>query len=105
MEGFSQTLRDLSRAGDQEGMLCQGHRCPNDVSFLECVSSDQRRAHLAGDHNDRDRIDIRVCDCGQGIRRARTRGHDRNTDLSACQCIALSGMSCALFMANQDVVQ
>ena len=86
-------------------MLCQGHRCPNDVSFLECVSSDQRRAHLAGDHNDRDRIDIRVCDCGQGIRRARTRGHDRNTDLSACQRIALRGMSGALLVANQDVVQ
>ena len=86
-------------------MLCQGHRCPNDVSFLESVSSDQRRTDLAGDHNDRDRIDIRICDCGQGIRCARTRGHDRNTDLPACQRIALRGVSRALLVANQDVVQ
>ena len=105
MEGFSQTLRDLSRAGDQEGMLCQGHRCPNDVSFLECISSDQRCADLARDHNNRDRIDIRVCDCCQSIRCTRTRGHDGNADLSACQRITLRGMSCALLVANQDVVQ
>ena len=105
MEGFSQTLRDLGRASDQEGMLCQGHRCPNDVSFLECISSDQQCADLARDHNNRDRIDIRVCDCCQSIRCTRTRGHDGNADLSTCQRITLRGMSCALFMANQDVVQ
>ena len=74
------------------------------VAFLERVLADRMRRHLPGDDDQRNRIHIRRRDAGNRVGDARTRRHERDTDLVRRARIAVRSMHGALLVPHQDVL-
>jgi hypothetical protein len=66
-----------------------GHRKgnPGDIHFLESVAADHRLGDLTGDRHDRHRVEKRIGECGDEIRRSRARSRDAYADSSSGACV------------------
>ena len=92
------------RDSHQIVVLGAGPRDPDRVAFLKGVRADQMRGHLPGDAHERDRIEQRVGDAGDGVGRARPRGDEHDAGLAGRARIALCRVGRGLFVANEDML-
>ena len=88
----------------QEVVLGNGHGYTGDVDLLEAVPSDERVRNVAGNGNQRNRVQISRCDTGDQIGCAGTGGGDDNAYLAGSTCIAVGSVGCALFVSCDDVM-
>ncbi len=65
------TVEQLGRRAHQEVVLRDRHGQAVGVDLLEGVGADHRARHLAGDGDERDRVELGVGDRGEQVRRAR----------------------------------
>ena len=105
VERLVQHAREIVHVLHEVIVLGAGPRDADRVAFLERVVADQMRRHLAGDAHERDRIHQRVGQRRHGIRGAGSRGDQHAADLAGRARIALGGVSRALLVAHQDVLQ
>ena len=103
VEGLGQTRGDLRGVRDEEGVLGDGHRCADDVGFLEGIGADQGCADLAGDHDDRDRVHAGVAQSRQHVGGAGAGRHDCAADLTGGQGVAFGGVARALLVTDKNV--
>ena len=104
VEGLVQHRRQLIDRARQVAVLDdrQGHA--EHVQFLERVGAHQVRGHLPGDADHRHRIQQRVGDAGDEVRRAGARGRDANADATAVARVAVRGQRGRLLMPHQHVL-
>ena len=88
---------------DQPVVLGGGAGDAHRVGLLEGVRADHEGRHLAGQHDERDRIHQRIDHPGHGIGRAGAGGDEHDARLAGRAGIALGHMDGALFVAHQDV--
>ena len=74
----------------------------HDGSFLEGVGADDAGAHLAGDGQDGDAVELGVGDRGHQVRGPRTAGGHADADLARAPRVALGGKPAALLVPRQD---
>ena len=79
-------------AGDADG-----------IGFLKSVGADQRGRNLTGDDDHRNGIEKSVGNSGHGIGRSGTGGDEHHARLAGGAGVALGGMCCACFVADEDV--
>ena len=84
-------------------MLDDRDRDAGDVALLERVRSDQVRAHLSGDADERRRVHPGVGDRGDEVRRAWPGRRDRDARRVPRPRVALRHVPCALLVAREDV--
>ncbi len=99
-----QRLGELVQVLDQEIVLDAGASHADRVDLLECVAADRVARHLAGQHDQRDRIHVGGGDAGHRVGRARARGHEANPRLAGRARVAVSGVRSTLFVAHQNVL-
>ena len=74
----------------------------DDGRFLEGVGADHRRAHLAGDGDDGDAVQLGVGDAGDQVGGTGPAGCHTDTHLSGGSGVSLGGESPALLLPRQD---
>ena len=74
------------------------------VGLLKGVRADHERGHLAGQHDDRDRIHQCVRQARDRVRRAWPGCHETHARLARGARISFRGMHRTLFMAHEDVL-
>ena len=86
-------------------MLDAGAGNADRVDFLECIAADGMTRYLAGDDDDRNRIHVGGGNSGDGIGRARSRGHQADTGFAGRPGVTVGRMRRTLFVAHQNVFQ
>ena len=104
VEGLVQRPRQVGDVLDQIIVFGAGPGDADGVAFLERVVADQMRRHLAGDHDQRDRVAERVGQAGDRIGGAGPGRHQHGADLAGRARITLGGVHGALLVPHQDVV-
>ncbi len=104
-EGFGDDVRQLVDAAQQEAVLDdrQGHA--EHVQLLERIRAQQRRRHLAGDDDHRHRVQHRIGDAGDQVRRAGTGRRNAHSDAPAGPRKPVRGEGRALLVADEYVLQ
>ncbi len=105
IEGLVQNARQILDAAHEIIVLGAIARDAGRVAFLERVRADQVRRHLAGDADERDRIEQGVGEAGDRVGRAGTRGDEQHADLAGRAGVAFGGVRGALFMAHENVAK
>ena len=100
VNGIGQLIRVLN----QPVMLGAGAGDANGVRFLKAIGADHKGRDLARQHDDRDTVQQRVCQAGHGVGRARARCHQRHAGFAGGPGIAFGGVNCALFVADEHVL-
>ena len=88
----------------EDVVLRDRHRDADDVRFLEGVRAEDLRGDLAGDEDDRDRVEHRRGDAGDEVRGAGTRGAEGDADAAAGAGVAVGRVRGSLLVADEDVV-
>ena len=104
-KGLGEDARNVRGAPDDEAVLHDRQRDPEDVDFLEGVGAHQRRADLAGDRDHRHAVEEGVGDAGDEVGRARPGGREADAGLAGDPAIGVGGERRGLLVADQDVVQ
>ncbi len=97
--------RQILNAVHQVVVLRDRQRDARDVDFLEGVATDQRLDHLPGDGHDWHRVQHRVGEPGDQVRRARSRSRQADSRLAGGSRVALGGQCRPLLEPHQDVVK
>ena len=105
VECLVQHARQVGDALHQIIVLGTGPGDADRVAFLEGIVADEMGRHLPGDDDERDRVAQGVGQPGDGIGRARARGHQHAADLAGRARIALGGVHGALLVPHQDVLE
>ena len=103
VEGCGERTGDVLCVGNHEGVLGDGHCHADNVSFLECVGTEQLGGNLTGDGDQGDGVHVGVSDCGQQVGGAGAGGCDAHAGLAAGDSVALSCVACSLLVTDQDV--
>ena len=88
--------------GDQVVVLGDAAADLDDRRLLEGVGADDRRAHLAGDGQQRNAVQLGVGDGRHQVRGARAAGGHAHADLAGAAGVALGGEAAALLVPRQD---
>ena len=96
-------VRQLLDVFDEPRVLDDRDRDTGDVALLESVRSDQVRAHLTRDADERCRVHPRIGDRGDEIRCTRSRGRDGDADAAGSARVALRHVAGALLVPREDV--
>ena len=104
-ERFADGARDIFGARDDHVVLGDRHGDAGDVDFLEGVGAEQLAADLAGDADDRRRIEHGGGDAGDHVRCAGAGGGHGHADAAAGARVAVGHVRGALFVAHENVVQ
>ena len=81
-------------------MLGNRHGDTADIGLLEGIGTQKVTAHLAGDGDDGNGVQVGIGKRRNQVGRTGTGGSDAHTHLSGCLRIALGGVAGALFMAG-----
>ena len=103
LERLAHRRRDILGARDEVVVFRHRQRDAGDVDLLERVGADQAAADLAGDADDRRRVEHRGGDAGDHVGRARTGGGDRDADAPGRPRIAVGHVRGALLVPHQRV--
>ena len=95
--------RDVLDGGHQPGVLDDRHRDALDVGLLERVGADQVRRHLAGDADDRRRVEVGVGDRSHQVGRPGAGRGDGDADPAGRPGVALGHVAGALLVAHEVV--
>ncbi len=79
-----------TRPGDADG-----------VHFLKCVGANQVAWHLTGDHHERCRIHVGICDTRNCVCRSWTRGDKHHSDAPCGACVTFGHVHGALLVPDQ----
>ena len=104
-EGLANGARYVLRFGDHHVVLGDGHGDARDINLLKRVGAQDFAADLAGDADDRRRVQHSGGDTGHHVRCARTGSRHGDTDSTAGARVAIGHMCGALFVAHENVVQ
>ena len=104
-KGFANGARDVFRARDHHVVLGDGHGDAGDVDFLKRVGAEDFAADLAGDADDRRRIQHGGGDASDHVGCAGAGGGHGDADSAAGARVAVGHVRGALFVAHEDVVQ
>ena len=104
MEGFLDGGGDLARAHDKVVVLGDGEGDPGDVRFLEAVTADEITGDVAGDDDHGDGIHVGGTDTGHEVGGARAGGREADAGPTAGPSVAVGGVSGALLMTDEDVL-
>ena len=85
-------------------MLCDRHRDATSISLLEGIRTEQAATNLTGDGDNRNRIEVGICQRRHDIRSTGSGGSDAYTDLSTSRGIAFRCVPRPLLVTNQHVV-
>ena len=96
-------LEQLGRGAHQEIVLGDRHGEPVGVDLLEGVGADHAAGHLAGDRDERNRVQFCVGDRGQQVGRAGSRGAEADRRAPGGARHALRDEARALLVARQHV--
>jgi hypothetical protein len=102
---FAHDGMDVLGAAHDVAVLDHGQAHAEHVDFLERIRAHQARRHLAGDREQRHRIEIRVREPGQQIGRAGPGGREADADAAARARIAVGGQRRTLLMPHEDVLE
>ncbi len=105
MERLVGDLREVGGVLDQVGVLDDRQRDAGHVGLLEGVGADQVAAHLPGDGDQRDRVQVGVGDAGDEVRRAGAAGRGADTDLAGGAGVPVGGVRGALLVAHEHMAQ
>ncbi|MNQ29960.1 hypothetical protein D3C85_432900 [compost metagenome] len=89
---------------DHEAVLHDRPGNTDHVGFLEGIGTDHVARHLAGQHHHRNRVHVGRGNAGDGIGRARPRGHQHHAGFTGGTGIAIGHVRCRLLVTNQDVI-
>ena len=104
VERLVDRLRDVLCLLDQERMLDDRHHDARDIGLLKSIGADQVRGHLAGDRDQRRRVEERVGNRRDQVRGARATGGDADADFAGGAGVALRHVARALLVAHQHVL-
>jgi hypothetical protein len=104
VEGVVQHPGEVVDVLDQEVVLAAGAGDAHRVAFLEGIRADQVGRHLAGDADQRDRIQQRIGETGHHIGCAGAGGHQQHARLAGRARVAFGRMRRALLVTHQDVL-
>ena len=94
--------RNVVHVGDQITMLHDRQRQPENVGLLERALADHVLRHLAGDGDDRNRVEVGIREAGDEVGRAGTAGGHAHPGPASGPRIAFRGKRAALFVPGQD---
>ena len=103
VEGLGHHPGDVVHVGDQPVVLGDAHGDAGDVALLEGVGADGGGGHLAGDHDQGDRVHEGVGQGGDDVGGARARGDHGHAGPAGDLGVALGHVAGALLVADQDV--
>ena len=103
MEGLSHTRDDVLGTGDEEGVLDEGHRGPNDVGLLEGVRPDSAASDLPGDGQHGNGVHVGVTDGCDEVGGSGAGGGNAHPGAASDHGVSLGGMTSTLLVAHQDV--
>ena len=103
LERLAHRRGDVLRAGDEIVVLRHRQGDAGDVDLLERVGADQLAADLAGDADDRRRVQHRGGDAGDHVGRARAGGRDGDADAPRRARVAVGHVRRALLVPHQRV--
>ena len=103
VEGLGHARDDVLGTGDEEGVLDEGHRGPDDVGLLEGVRPDSAASDLPGDGQHGHRVHVGVTDGGDEVGGSRAGGGDAHPGATGDHGVSLGGMTSTLLVAHQDV--
>jgi hypothetical protein len=98
-------IREIAHVAHQEVVLHAGPGDADHIDFLKRVLTDGRCRHLAGNDHHRDRIHVGGGNTGHGIGRARTGGHDCDTDFTGRPRVSIGCVHRRLLMAHQNMLE
>ena len=104
VERLHEHARDVLDLRDEVGVLDDRQEDAGRVGLLEGVRADQVRRHLARDDHERRRVEERVGDRRDEVRRARPGGRHGDADLAGRARVALRHVAGALLVAHQHVL-
>ena len=104
VKSFFQRHRQVARIFDEEVVLDDGARDADGVALLECIQTDSRCGHLAGDDHHRDAVHVGGGNAGDGVGHAGAGSDQGHADVAGGARIAVSGVHCSLLMAHQYVL-
>jgi hypothetical protein len=71
---------------------------------LESIQANGRRGHLATDDDHGNAVHVGSSNAGHSIGQTGARSDQGNANIASGTCIAISGMNCSLFVANQHML-
>ena len=104
-EGTSHSPGDVLCTTNLIVPLRDGLRHADHIHLLESVCTQHGSTYLTADNHHRGGVDHRVGNACDGVHRTWTARHERTAHFAAYSGVALSGMNCSLFVANQNVMQ
>ncbi len=96
-------LRDLIGVLDQKVVFGDRQGDPGDVGLLKGIGADRGEGHLAGDRDQRHRVQEGIRDRRDQVRRTGSRGCHADTYPAGDLGVALGGVTGALLVADQYV--
>ena len=103
MERLSDDARQVCCFLRQEAVLHHRHGDAHRVGFLERICADNARRHLAGNNNQRNAVQVCVCDSRNGVGRTRAASNQNNANVSCGARKPISFVNGGLLMARKHV--
>ncbi len=105
VEGLGQDAGEVVRVPDEVVVLRHRQGDAGDVDLLEGVLAEERRRHVAGDRDHRDRVELGGGDPGDEVGGGRAGRAQADADPARRPGVAVGGVRRALLVADEDVTQ